>query len=132
MYWAYPTAQSPDYLGFKLYRNPDGHGKGFGDLGIGATSSNDLRVSAYSAIDSSSGDITVMLINKLPKATVTLPLTLQGAFHAGSYRMWRLAADNPGAIVALPQHNADGNKIVLTLPPYSATLMRITPEGHAN
>ena len=77
-YWAFPNKNSPGYLAFKLYRNADGQGNGFGDVACAAQSADQGRLSCYAATDSRTGDLTLMLINKMPKATLTAPLTLQG------------------------------------------------------
>jgi hypothetical protein len=124
-YWAYPNKNSPGYLAFKMYRNADGHGHGFGDESVQAVSANPNELSCYAATDEATGDLTLMLINKMPKATVTVPLTLRGLLPgARVVRMWRVSADNPGRIVALPPTRG-GAKMTLTLPPYSLTLARI-------
>jgi hypothetical protein len=108
-----------------MYRNADGHGHGFGDESVQAVSANPNELSCYAATDEATGDLTLMLINKMPKATVTVPLTLRGLLPgARVVRMWRVSADNPGRIVALPPTRG-GAKMTLTLPPYSLTLARI-------
>ncbi|BDI28733.1 hypothetical protein CCAX7_007840 [Capsulimonas corticalis] len=147
-YWAYPSDQSAGYLAFKIYRNADGLGHGFGDTSVSAASSDSSRVSVYGGLDSATGDVTVMLVNKMPKATVTTPLDLRG-LSAGAHRMssWRLAADptaaplrldatleerrqykrrgEPMRLEALPAQSIQGGHVVLTLAPYSVTLLRI-------
>jgi len=129
-YWAYPTKNSPGYLAFKLFRSPDGHGGGFGDVACAATSGDQPRLSCYAATDSRTGDLTLLLVNKMAKATVTAPLSLPGFAPSGPVKMWRLAADNaPGG------HAQAGARIsafpprplpkALTLPPQSVTLVRV-------
>ncbi len=125
-YWAYPPKNSPTYLAFKLFRNADGSGHGFGDVSCAAASADPGKVSCYAATDSRSGDLTLILVNKMPKATVTAPLTLSGA-PSGLVKMWRIAADNPGTttdfkIVAFPPSPLPKS---VTLTPQSVTLLRI-------
>jgi len=126
-YWAYPTKNAPAYLAFKLFRNPDGHGNGFGDVACMATSADPNKLACYAATDSRTGDLTLMLVNKMPKATVTVPLTFSGAAVSGPVKIWRLAADNPGEnaeakIAAFPPSPLQKS---LTLPPQSVTLVRV-------
>ena len=121
-YWAYPPKNSPGYLAFKLYRNADGQGNGFGDLACAAHNASPDRLSCYAATDSRTGDLTLFLINKMPKATITTPLIIQGAKPAGMVKMWRCSADNAKEISAYPPTPL---KNALTLPPQSMTLVRL-------
>ena len=121
-YWAYPNKDSPGYLAFKLYRNPDGRGDGFGDVACSATSADQGRLAVYAATDSRTGELTLMLINKMSKATITAPLSLHGAAPAGTVKMWRSDADNPKGIAAYPPAPLPS---ALTLPPQSMTLLRL-------
>lgn len=121
-YWAYPNKDSPGYLAFKLYRNPDGRGNGFGDVACAAASANEGRLSIYAATDSRTGELTLMLINKMSKATITVPLVIHGVSPAGTVKMWRCAADNPQGIVTYPPAPLAS---ALTLPPQSMTLLRL-------
>ncbi len=120
-YWAYPTKNAPAYLAFKLFRNADGLGHGFGDVSCAASSADPNKLSCYAATDSRSGDLTLILVNKMPKATINAPLTL-GVTPSGPVKMWRVSADNPSTIAAFP---ASPLKKTLTLPPQSVTLVRI-------
>ncbi len=121
-YWAYPNKNSPGYLAFKLYRNADGRGNGFGDVACSAASADQDRLSVYAATDSRTGELTLMLINKMSKATITAPLTVHGVLPAGTVKMWRCDADNPKGIAAYPPVPL---KSALTLPPQSMTLVRL-------
>jgi len=121
-YWAYPPKNGPAYQAFKLFRNADGQGQGFGDVACAASSADQAKLSCYAATDSRTGELTLMLINKMSKATVTAPLALQGFVPAGTVKMWRCAADNPRGITAFP---AAAWKRTLILPPQSMTLLRL-------
>ena len=121
-YWAYPNKDSPGYLAFKLYRNPDGRGNGFGDVACAAVSADQDRLSVYAATDSRTGELTLMVINKMSKATITAPLIIHGILPAGTVKMWRCDADNPKGIAVYPSVPL---KAALTLPPQSMTLLRL-------
>jgi hypothetical protein len=125
-YWAHPPHGSPGYLAFKLYRNADGRGRGFGDISCRAMSADPDRVSCFAATDTPSGELTLVLVNKMRKATVTAPITVKGAQRAGGVvKTWRLSADNPNVIVASAGPRVQGGMVTLLLPPYSATLVRL-------
>ncbi len=121
-YWACPTKNCFTYLAFKLYRNADGAGNGFGDVACAASSADPNKLSCYAATDSRTGDLTLMFVNKMAKATITAPLALHGLTPSGPVKMWRVAADNPGKIAAFPAMPLPSS---LTLPPQSITLVRV-------
>ena len=121
-YWACPAKNGPGYQAFKLFRNADGAGHGFGDVACAAHSTDQDKVSCYAATDSRTGDLTLMLINKMSKATVTAPLGIRGFVPAGTVKMWRCDADNPREITGFPKSALKGT---LTLPPQSMTLLRL-------
>jgi hypothetical protein len=125
-YWAYPQKNSPGYLAFRLYRNADGHGHGFGDLACSAVSANFNQVSCFAAVDTTTGELTLMLINKMHKATVTTPITFKGREAVGSTaQMWLLSSRQPHTLV--PQMCPPGQKasMSIALPPSSITLLRL-------
>lgn len=128
-YWAYPAKGSPGYLAFKLYRNADGQGTGFGDESCRATTS-DERVACYAATDTRSGALTVMLVNKFSRATVTAPVTLTGwTGRGGAIQAWSLSAREPTALSPRLQPRVRDGRTELTLPPSSATLVRLLDTG---
>jgi len=124
-YWAYPDKNGPGYLAFKLFRNADGMGHGFGDIACSASSIDQDKLSCYAALDSHTGDLTMIVINKMSKATVTAPVEYQGFIPAGTVKMWRCSADNSRVLTAFPTRAL---KRVLTFPPQSMTLLRIPPK----
>jgi hypothetical protein len=127
-YWAYPNENSPGYLAFKLLRNPDDAGHGMGDTSCLAQSAMPLQVSSYAALDSKTGDLTLLLVNKLPKATATVPITFAQAVSGQPVHYWRLAAtteDGKKAAIITGTLAGEANRLTVTLPPYSATLLRI-------
>ena len=64
----------PAYRAFQLYRNADGAGHGFGDTSVTAASPL-AKVAVYGAVDSSTGALTVLVINKDTTA-LAAPLSL--------------------------------------------------------
>ncbi len=66
-----------------------------------------------------------MLLNKMPRATATVPLTLRGASASARVKTWRLFTDNTPRITPLPSLPEHGGSLTVTLPPYSMTLLRV-------
>ena len=123
-YWAYPPARSPAYNAFKLIRNADGAGHGFGDVSCAAVSADPDTVGIYAAADSKTGALTLLLLNKRPAATVSVPLALKN-FVPGTARAYQCAGDMK-TVASVPASNVWNGK-TLTLPPYSMTLLRLSP-----
>jgi hypothetical protein len=120
-YWAYPPRNSPAYLAFKLFRNADGHGRGFGDVSCRAISSDPGRVSCFAAVDSATETLTFCLINKTA-GIASVPVSLGcTAPETPECLLWRLSAARDGEIVTeRPQRG-----LSFTLPPSSITLVHL-------
>jgi hypothetical protein len=130
-YWAYPAINSPGYLAFRLYRNADGNEHGFGDLACRSKSTDANKVSCYTAIDTKTGDLTLMLINKMRRATVTTPITIKGKEVEGSLlKTWSLSAAHPTTVIPQTGPSVHASAATLTLPPSSITLVRFSTGPH--
>ncbi len=118
--WATPPFTTPTYKAMKMYRNYDGNKSTFGDTSVSAIAPNPDAVSAFAAVRSTDGALTVMLINKQLSTTATATVNLASFAHRGTTQVWQLTAAN--AIT----HNADvtinGTSFVATLPAQSITL----------
>jgi hypothetical protein len=80
-----------------MYRNYDGAGGRFGDVGVRATSADSEQLSVYAAERGSDGALTVMVVNK-SGVERTSSLSLRGR-TAGSTQVYRYGVGNLGAIV---------------------------------
>jgi hypothetical protein len=123
-YWTAPPVGSPAFLAYQLYRNADGAGHGFGDLAVPVEIGDPDTVSCFAANDTVTGLPTVILINK--SATVAHKVQLD-SIHAGravAVIPYRLSADNPLSIARLGRIPMVGNRISITLPATSVTLLR--------
>ena len=131
-----PASGSPAYLAEQLYRNYDGKGSAFGDTGISATSTDTRSVSAFAAVRSSDGALTLVIDAKAlpdpgdPSATVTVTVSLAGFDAAGLAQGWQLAASDPSdpyhaAITRLGDVHFDGDSLTVTVPRQSVTLFVI-------
>jgi Glycoside hydrolase family 44/Calx-beta domain/Domain of unknown function (DUF4214) len=136
----YPSTASeyPAYNAIKLYRNYDGHDSTFGDTSVSTAVPNPDQVSAFSAVRSSDGALTVMVDNKNlydpsnPNATITVQINIANFASNGKAQEWQLAAVNPNnmsvsAITHLSDVTLNGNILTVTLPQESVTLFVIEP-----
>ena len=115
------SATAPGTFAFRMFRNLDGHGSGFGSRSVSATSSNQAAVSTYAALRAD-GALTVVLINKTGHTLVS-PLSIAGYSIAGKAVAYRYQPSNLGGIssstVAVSPHTT------ITLPASSITTVVI-------
>jgi len=120
--WTAPDPANPNYLALKLYTNYDGAHHGFATMSISDTNDGDPSLfSSYAALDSTGKTLTMMVLNKDPKNSVTAQLTTNG-FTPSSVVTYTLAATAPTTIAkATPAWSS-----TMTFAPYTATLLVIT------
>ena len=120
--WAPPASGQPGAFAFRIYRNYDGAGGEFGDLGVAATSTDQGSVAIYAAERTADGALTIVLINKTATPQ-TSTLTLAGFTPGAAARVYRYAPANLGAIVRLADQALAPSGSALTLPASSITLL---------
>lgn len=81
--WAPPEPNDPGAFAFRIYRNYDGAGSRFGDIGVSAISSDQEKLSIYAAQRSSDGALTIMIINKAGES-LTSTVAISGAFEGAA------------------------------------------------
>jgi hypothetical protein len=118
--WTTPDASTPTYKAMKLYRNYDGSKSTFGDTSVSATAPNPDDVSAFAALRSSDGALTLMVINKQLSTSSALTVNLANFAPAGTAQVWQLTAAN--TIDHLGDVALSGNTLNTTVPAQSITL----------
>ncbi|MEV4532659.1 glycoside hydrolase family 44 protein [Asanoa sp. NPDC049518] len=118
--WAPPATTDPGAFAFRMYRNYDGAGGRFGDVGVRATSTNQEQLSVYAAERSSDGALTMMVVNK-SGAAQTAPVSLAGR-TSGTARVYRYGAAETSAIVRAADQPLTGGGFEATFPADSITL----------
>jgi hypothetical protein len=104
---------------FQLYRNPDGHGHGFGNRSVACESDSTDRLGAFAAIRED-GALTVMLVNKdLDRPAEVRLDAFDNKVRKPEGTIFRLP--NPPGPVRKEALAADVEMIVL--PPLSAALI---------
>ena len=122
-YWGAPAEGSPAYWAWRMYRNYDGAYSGFGDLSVAVQASDDYKVSAYASRDSRTGQLKVMLINKMPATEAKVALALNADESASRAQVYQYSKQNLQGITRLPDLSVALNQAILTLPSYSITLV---------
>jgi len=118
--WTTPTNTSPVYQAMKLYRNYDGNKSTFGDLSVSAVAPDPDNLSAFAAVRTNDGALTVVVINKnLTNATPTT-LSLTNFVATGPAQVWQLAST--AGINRLTDAGLTNGILNELLPPQSVTL----------
>lgn len=112
--------------GFRMFRDYDGRGGSFGDLGLAATSSDVVKSSVYASADSRDpGRVVVVAINKTD-APLRAGITVSNHRALRTAQVYTLTSASP-----LPQRQADlplslRNALAYTMPPMSVTTLVLT------
>ena len=118
--WATPAASTPTYKAMKMYRNYDGNKSTFGETSVAASTANPDAVSAFGAVRSVDGALTVMVINKQLSTGPAATINLSSFAHRNVAQVWQLTAAN--AITRLADVAVTGTSFSTTLPAQSVTL----------
>ena len=124
--WSPPTAAQPGAFAFRMYRDYDGHGDGFGDESVRAASSDPSSLSVYGALRSSDGALTVMVVNKTD-APLTSPVALGGFGSGESARQYTYGSDDLNAIEQQPDVPVGATGLTSTFAPDSISLLVVPP-----
>jgi len=129
--WTAPSGGTPAYNAFKFYRNYDGNKSTFGDVNARCVAPNPDELSAFSAVRSSDGALTVMIINKdLTNQTPAL-ISMTNFTGKSTAQVWQMTAAHTNAILRLADVSVTSNVISNSLPPQSVTLF-IVPASTTN
>jgi len=126
-YWTYPELNSPGFYAFRMYTNYDGMGSRFGDASVFANSTDQDLVSSYAAIDSSTHNLHLMLINKSPVEEVTVDIELIDFTPMPGATAYQYFEANNNEIIKT-ELSVTEEDLTTTLPAYSITLLVIQPE----
>lgn len=142
LYYAtyYPEIEqnSPAFYAFQMYTNYDGFGGKFGDLALATEVDQPDLISTYASIDSQTGDLHIILINKVREVQeFEVKLDWEGFESTGDgaiylYSSWnaRNGEIDPG-IVGGPTQMGQNQQIV-QLPGYSIMHMVLKPNLEQN
>ena len=122
-----PTTYYVTYLASQIYRNYDGNRSTFGDTSVSAAVANPDNLSAFAAVRSTDGALTVMVINKQPGST-PVTLNLANFQPAATAQAWQINSASQTAIARLADLTVANSAISTTVPSQSITLF-VVPAG---
>jgi Glycoside hydrolase family 44 len=112
------------YLASQIYRNYDGKNSTFGDTSVSAATVNPDLLSAFAAVRSLDGALTVMVINKQQGST-PVKVSLANFAAAGSAQIWQINSTAQSSITRLTDLTVASNAFTTTVPSQSITLFVI-------
>ena len=118
--WTTPATGNPAYNAFKIFRNYDGNKSCFGDISVATAVPNPDNLSAFSAVRTNDGALTIVVINKDITNVAPVNLRISNFPAKTAAQVWQLAAGNP--IARLADVKLAGGAISNPLPPQSVTL----------
>jgi hypothetical protein len=119
--WAPPSEAQPGLFSFKIYRNYDDAGSGFGDVSVQATSADQSKLSVYAA-ERSNGDraLIILVLNKT-FGELSSTIAVSGFNGPSAAATYRYGLANAGQIARLPDQPV-GRTFSATFPATSMTL----------
>ncbi|MBL8059011.1 MAG: glycoside hydrolase family 44 protein, partial [Anaerolineales bacterium] len=124
--WAPPEPAQPGAFAFRIFRNYDGLGGRFGDIGVSAQSQDQGALAVYAAQRASDNALTVLVINKTGGA-LTSTLSLAGFTPAPAAAVYRYSAGNLNAIVRQADQAVSAAGFTAVYPANSLTLVVLPP-----
>jgi hypothetical protein len=128
--WDPPTAAQPLAFAFRMYRNYDGAGAGFGETGVAASSADQATLAVYAAERAADGALTIIAINK-SATPQTSALQLSGFSPGGAARVYRYSAANAAAIERLADVSIPAAGTTITFAANAITLLVLPGNGVA-
>ncbi len=125
--WAPPSATQPAAFAFRMYRNVDGAGGRFGDVGVKAGSDDAGKLSVYAARRGSTGPLTVMVVNKSGQG-LSSTVALSHYTPGKAATAYRYSAARLDGIVRLPDQPVSGGAMTVEFPADSITMF-VVPVG---
>jgi hypothetical protein len=92
--WTTPDQGTPTYLAMKMYRNYDGNKSTFGDTSILTVVPNPDNLSAFGAVRTSDGAMTLMVINKDLNNATPITANITNFNATGTAQRWQLTSAN--------------------------------------
>jgi len=119
-----PKASDVGANAFRLYRNYDGQGAAFGDVGVRSLSADQGKLAIYGAQRSADHVLTLVVINKT-QGPLTSRVSLSGFRAAPRAKVFRLSGDKSDGLAAQPDQIVKSDGLSATFPALSATLIAI-------
>jgi len=123
-YWTYPKRGSPTFEAFRAFRNYDGKGARFLDLGLATTAPDE--VSLFASRDALKKKVVAVALNLSELEAARARVEVKGCGSAKKTRAYTLT-DTSGGLVPYDV-KAEGKTLEVALPAYSVTVLEVELE----
>lgn len=117
--WLLESDSSYIAAAFQLFRNYDGANSGFGDMSVSASMSDKETSSVYASVDSATGNLHVVVLNKDLDEAITGVFNIDSATAYQSGQIFGMTQDST-EIQKLGELTVSGNSFSYDVPPVSA------------
>ena len=123
-YWTAPAVDSPGFYAWKMYRNADGAGHGFGDIAVPVDGADKNTTACFASVDARTGYPVLMILNESPDSARTISVKIECKKPISGADLFRYSGADLKSIVHLPNITVRDGHAMVTAPPYSMTLLR--------
>ena len=120
-YWRNPFLGTAGFFAFQLYTNYDGEGNSFGDISVWSDTADYDTLSSYASLDSETGDLHLMLVNKYLDGPLEIQVELGGYTTQPEVAYHRIDRVDPTQITSGTADIGTEGVFTITLPAYSIT-----------
>jgi PKD repeat protein len=129
--WGPPDSDQPGAYAFRIYRNYDGAGHGFGDISVQSASTDQEKLAVYAAQRSSDSALTALVINKSGSSQSSV-VNLAGFTPQPTAAVYRYSPANLASIQHLADQPVTASGFTTTFPAESITLYVIPSAPSCN
>jgi len=124
-----PTVYYVTHLASRIYRNYDGKNSTFGDISVSTAQMNPDKLSAFAALRTADGALTVMVINK-EQGSTPVAVNLVNFTAGATAQVWQINSAAQTSIAQLVDVPVSSGALAATVPGQSITLF-VVPAGTA-
>ncbi len=126
--WTTPDPSTPTYKAMKMYRNYDGNQSTFGDTSILTVVPNPDNLSAFGAVRTSDGAMTLMVINKDLNNATPITANITNFNATGTVQRWQLTSAN---VITQLANITITNKVLSDVVPSQSITLYVLPVVNA-
>ena len=126
-FWGLGDPTYPSAYAFRMFRNYDGAGNGFGETSVSALTADATKLTVYAAQRNADNAVTIVVVNSTATAW-TSALSLANVSLQQPARTYQYTSANPAAIVTGPTVAPSGSTLTVTFPANSITMI-VQPSG---
>jgi hypothetical protein len=125
--WELSSNEQFIYGALDMYRNYDGAGGAFGNVGISATTSDAVRTSVYASVDFGSDQRMVLMALNKTESSLTCGVAITHTRRFSRAKVYRLTAASATPVYDTDLALGSDGTFQVALPPYSVSTLILLP-----